>query len=90
MLAIATEIYRQNPGTPVTEWCAPLAAQIMKIFGITPENFIFVEHTPDLKSKLTFYGESFDLVSFVWDGNNFTNPEWTRLTPEQVDRMMEE
>jgi hypothetical protein len=90
MLAIATEIYRQNPGTPVTEWCAPLATQVMKTFGCTPENFIFVEHTPDLKSKLTFYDESFDKVSFEWDGTNFTNPKWTRLTPEQIDRMLEE
>jgi hypothetical protein len=29
-LAIATEIYRQNPGTPVTEWCAQLATRIMQ------------------------------------------------------------
>ncbi len=89
-LAIATEIYRQNPGTPVTEWVAPLATQILKTAGIPPEEFIFVEHTPDLRSKLTFYGESFDLLTFDWDGAQFTNPRWTRLTPEQVDRMMDE
>jgi hypothetical protein len=89
-LAIATEIYRQNPGTPVTEWCAPLATQVMNELKETPENFIFVEHTPDLKSKLTFYGESFDLVSFDWDRTRFTNPKWTRLDAEQVNKMMEE
>ena len=89
-LAIATEIYRQNPGTPVTEWCAPLATQVMKDLKETPENFIFVEHTPDLKSKLTFYGESFDLVSFGWDKDKFINPEWTRLSPDQINEMMEE
>jgi hypothetical protein len=90
MLAIATEIYRQNPGTPVTEWCAQLATQIMAGFQASPENFIFIEHTPDLKSKLTFYGETFDLVTFGWDGSGFVNPEWKRLTREQVDAMMEE
>ena len=89
-MAIATELYRQNPGTPVTEWCAPLATQIMKSIDCAPENFIFVEHTPDLKSKLTFYGESFDQLSFKWDGDNFTNPEWKRLTIEEVDRLLEE
>jgi hypothetical protein len=89
-LAIATEIYRQNPGTPVTEWCAPLATQVMKELKIEPENFIFVEHTPDLKSKLTFYGESFDLVSFDWEQDKFINPKWTRLTPGQVNKMMEQ
>jgi hypothetical protein len=88
-LAIATEIYRQNPGTPVTEWCAPLATQIMSELKCEPENFIFIEHTPDLKSKLTFYGETFDLLNFEVADNMLINPRWTRLTPEQVDQFME-
>jgi hypothetical protein len=88
-LVIATELYRQNPGTPVTEWCAPLASQILGEFRLNAENFIFVEHTPDLKSKLTFYGETFDLVTFDWDGTNFNNPKWKRLNREEVDLLME-
>lgn len=87
-MAIATEIYRQNPGTPVTEWCAPLASQILKNLDEKPENFIFVEHTPDLKSKLTFYGETFDLVDFEWDGTKFINPKWKRLSKENVDHLI--
>lgn len=90
LMAIATEIYRQNPGTAVTEWVAPLATQIMKEYGVTPGSFIFIEHTPDLKSKLTFYGETFDLVSFGWDGDNLVSPEWKRLDRETIDAMMEE
>ena len=90
ILGIATEIYRQNPGTPVTEWCAPLATQIMKTYNGTHERFIFVEHTPDMKSKQAFLKETFDLVNFDWDGDHFINPRWTRLTIEQVDKLMEE
>ena len=89
-LAIATEIYRQNPGTPVTEVVAPLASLILNKSGETPQNFIFIEHTPDLGSKLTFYGETFDMLKFDWNGDCFSNPVWKRLTKEQVDRMMEE
>lgn len=89
-LAIATEIYRQNPGTPVTEWCAPLATSIMNELHCPPEQFVFIEHTPDLGSKLSFYGESFDLVNFDWDGNSLTNPKWTRLTPAEVDAMIQD
>ncbi len=89
MLAIVTEIYRQNPGTAVTEWVAPLATRIMKEFKATPDHFIFVEHTPDLRSKLTFYGETFDLVQFAFNGNELISPKWTRLTREEVDAMME-
>lgn len=89
-LAIATELYRQNPGTAVTEWCAQLATQILKVQGCSPENLIFIEHTPDMGSKLAFYEETFDLVNFSWDGAQFTDPAWKRLTQAEVDRMMEE
>jgi hypothetical protein len=89
-LAIATEIYRQNPGTPVTEWCAPLATSIMNELQCTPEQFIFIEHTPDLRSKLAFYEETFDLVNFEWNGESLTLPKWTRLSPAEVDKMMED
>ena len=64
-LVIVTEIYRQNPGTPVTEWCAPLATQLLHELNCPPGEFIFIEHTPDLGSKLDFYGETFDLVNFL-------------------------
>ncbi|MCK9219662.1 MAG: hypothetical protein PHF97_09455 [Bacteroidales bacterium] len=88
LLVIATEIYRLNPGTPVTEWCAPLATRILKEFQGKPDHFLFIEHTPDLHSKLTFYGETFDLVKFEWNGESFFNPQWTRLSPNEVEAMM--
>jgi hypothetical protein len=89
ILAIATEIYRQNPGTPVTEWCAPLATSIMNELNCTPEQFIFIEHTPDLRSKLAFYEETFDQVNFEVKDQKLVNPKWSRLTPEQVDSLMQ-
>jgi len=89
ILAIATEIYRQNPGTPVTEWIAPLATLILRHINAQPEDMIFIEHTPDLGSKLTFYGETFDLVTFDWDGGKFVNPRWNRLSKAEVDQLME-
>ena len=88
-LAIATEIYRQNPGTPVTEWCSPLATTIMNELNCTPEQFIFIEHTPDLRSKLAFYEETFDQVNFEVKDQKLVNPKWSRLTPEQVDALMQ-
>jgi hypothetical protein len=87
-LAIATEIYRQNPGTPVTEWCAPLATRIMKELQCNPDLFIFIEHTPDLRSKLAFYEETFDLVNFEVADGALVQPRWTRLTAGQVDELM--
>ncbi len=89
-MVIATELYRQNPGTPVTEWVAPLATSILHDLQEKPSNFIFIEHTPDLRSKLTFYGETFDLVTFDTEGERLINPVWKRLDKSEIDRMMEE
>ncbi len=89
-LIIVTEIYRQNPGTPVTEWCAPLATRIMAEFQCPSDRCIFIEHTPDLGSKLTFYGETFDLVTFQPEGKDLVISKWTRLNPEEVDSLMDE
>ncbi len=89
-LVIVTEIYRQNPGTPVTEWCAPLATQLLHELNCPPGEFIFIEHTPDLGSKLDFYGETFDLVNFLPGEQVLTIAKWTRLTAEEVDSLMNE
>jgi hypothetical protein len=90
ILVIVSEIYRQNPGTAVTECVASIATGLLKKYTTNPDNFIFIEHSPDLKSKLTFYGETFDRVTFDWDGTSFSKPVWTRLSKEAVDAMMKE
>ena len=90
LLVIVTEIYRQNPGTAVTECVTTITTGFLNEYKVAPRNLIFIEHSPDLKSKLAFYGETFDLVSFEWDGNTFLNPVWTRLSREEVDAMMKE
>lgn len=87
-LVIATEIYRQNPGTPVTEWCAPLATGLLQETGCLPEQLIFIEHTPDVGSKLDFYEETFDMVNFIWNGSEFTDPRWQRIDASEVDKLM--
>ncbi len=88
VLVIVTEIYRQNPGTAVTECVTSLATTLMQEHNAGPDDFIFIEHSPDLRSKLSFYGETFDLVKFRWDGAAFTDPEWTRVSRDSVDAMM--
>ena len=88
VLVITTEIYRQNPGTPVTEWIAPLATMLLGHLQEQPENLIFIKHTPDLGSRLTFYGETFDRVVFDWNGDRFINPKWNRLSKADVDQLM--
>ncbi|MBM3404260.1 MAG: hypothetical protein FJY10_05165 [Bacteroidetes bacterium] len=87
---VVTELYTGNPGTSVTQWCAPLATTLIGEYGIEPEQLIFIERTPDTGSKLVFLRETFDRVSFTWDGIKYTSPEWQRLSREEVDKLLSE
>ncbi|MCD4682581.1 MAG: hypothetical protein K8R86_04790, partial [Bacteroidales bacterium] len=77
---IATELHTSNPGSSVTSWVDKLATELIKKYNLDQKKFIFIEHNPDRKSKLIFYKEIFDKVSFEWDGEKFINPSWKRIT----------
>ncbi len=87
-IVIATELYAENPGTSVTNFCAPLATQICRDFAINHDSMVFIVHTPDAKSKLTFLNENFFQVSFKWDGSKFIDPCWEQLDKARVDEML--
>lgn len=89
-LIIATELYDKNPGSSVTEWSDKLTLSVCKDYNIDPEKVIFIEHTPDKKSKLNFNNETFFQVDFKFDGNKFVDPDWTELNREDVDKLIEE
>lgn len=89
-IVIVTDLYEENPGTPVTEWNTKLAAQICKEFEIKPENLVFIERTPDKKTKLSFNKESFFRVYFEQDGINFNNPDWQELSKDEVNKLINE
>ncbi|HNX07848.1 MAG TPA: hypothetical protein PKL96_09715 [Bacteroidales bacterium] len=87
-IVIATELYAENPGTSVTNFCAPLATQICSEFAIDHNKVIFIVHTPDAKSKLTFLNESFFQVDFSWTGSKFTDPKWAQIEKTKVDELI--
>lgn len=87
-IVVATDLHEDNPGTAVTEFCAELADIICKEFSIKHDSLIFIEHTPELKSKLSHNSETFDIVSFNWNGDKFTNPDWKRITREDFLMMI--
>jgi hypothetical protein len=84
-IVFATELYAENPGTSVTQWCSQLAAAVCKDFDLKSERLYFIVHAPDTKSKLTFLNESFSLVRFTFDGEKFINPQWETITGKDVD-----
>ncbi|UCG27634.1 MAG: hypothetical protein JSV24_11790 [Bacteroidales bacterium] len=83
-IILVTEFYESNPGTSVTNWNTHLATELCLKFNINPENMIFIEHSPEMSSRFSFYKETFDLVSFDWDGSSFSNPRWKRISREEV------
>ncbi|MBN3890437.1 MAG: hypothetical protein HWQ43_15165 [Nostoc sp. JL31] len=48
------------------------------------DNFLFVEHYPRNKISKNEELEDFSLVQFNWDGQRFSQPRWSPLTPNIV------
>jgi hypothetical protein len=88
IIVIATELYAENPGTSVTNYCAQLAGIICSEHSIPTDKLMFIVHDPDSKSKLTFMNGFFYHVDFTWDGNKFIQPKWNQLEKSIVDNLI--
>ncbi len=87
-IVIATEIYLENPGTSVTEFCERLATLVVKDYGLSPEKTCFIVRTPENNSKLSFLNEFFSCAHMEWDGQKFGKPRWEPLEKSVVDEMI--
>ncbi len=89
-VVIVTDLYHENPGTSITEFCTQLATIIAKEKNININKMIFIQHNPDLGSKYDFLVESFDLVKFEIVNNEFQNPKWENISKEDVEKIINE
>jgi hypothetical protein len=80
---LVSELYKDNPGTSITQVTTSLAMQVCVKLGIAPENLIYIEHSPDMNSRLSFYSEEFYKVTFELADGEFINPSWQMLTMEE-------
>jgi hypothetical protein len=80
---LVSELYQNNPGTSITQVTTSLAMQICKKLNIDPSNLIYIEHSPDMNSKLSFYDEEFYKVNFQISDGKFVNPSWQVLTMDE-------
>lgn len=87
-IVIVTELYDSNPGNSVTSWIHELATGFINEFRVEPGKLILIVHNPDRKSSLEFLKETFDIVSFEWNGEKFTNASWKRITKKDVDNLI--
>ncbi len=88
VIIICTELYNSNPGTSVTRWVTQLANTICDLRKIDPESVKFIVHIPDRNSKLEFYKETFDLVSFKIEYGKCTDPVWNKISKIAVDNLL--
>jgi hypothetical protein len=80
---LVSELYQDNPGTSITQITTSLAMQVCEKLNINPENLIYIEHCPDMNSKLSFYNEEFYKVNFELLDGKFVNPSWQMLTIDE-------
>ena len=80
---LVSELYQDNPGTSITQVTTSLAMQVCEKFNIDPNNLIYIEHCPDMNSKLSFYNEEFYKVNFKLIDGKFVNPSWQMLTMDE-------
>ncbi|MFW5793119.1 MAG: hypothetical protein ACOCWC_02455 [Bacteroidota bacterium] len=87
-IVIVTDLYEENPGTSITEYCAQLAGIITSDKNLDPARLLLILHNPDLGSKYEFMSETFDIVHFDIVDDNFSNPKWERISREQIERLL--
>lgn len=88
VIVIVTELYQDNPGSDVTNVSVSLATQICDKFNIPFEHLVYVECSPNMNSKLSFYDEEFFRVHFDIQEGKLVNPVWTKLSTEETIRFI--
>jgi len=80
---IVTELYQDNPGTSVTYAGKSLAKQICEAKGLSFQDIVYLECTPDTNSVLSFYDEQYYQITF----NDSPQANYRRLSQEEVARL---
>ncbi len=90
VIVIVTELYQDNPGSDITNVSVSLATQICSKFNISFENLVYVECSPNMNSKLSFYDEEFFRVHFDIQEDKLINPAWAKLSAEETIRFIKQ
>lgn len=82
-VVIATEL-ADNEGMSITNAYEWLASRITQEYELDPQRTRFIEHY----SAASYVGgsipDTYDEVSFVWNGREAHNPQWRRLQGEKL------
>jgi len=89
-IVMVSELYKDNPGTSIAQVSASLAMQICREYGLDHSRIVYLEHNPNMHSKLSFYDEELFLVHFEINDPELKNPCWERLSPEQLRSILDD
>ncbi|KAB7726488.1 hypothetical protein F5984_24545 [Rudanella paleaurantiibacter] len=84
-LVIASET---GVGMSVTNAAELIATEVVNRCKLDPVRLLFVEHYPESQRPKP-YGESFDLVTFTWDGTTARNPDWRNLPNDEFEQILQ-
>jgi hypothetical protein len=88
-IVIVTELYQDNPGSSITSVSASLAMQIAEKYNIDPARMIYIESSPEMHSKLSFYDEEYYRVMFEYLDGKLSNPSWQKLSKEEFMQLVQ-
>lgn len=80
---VVSELYQDNPGTSITQASYVLAKQICEKYGLVLEDIVYIEHNPDMDSKLSFYNEEYFEVKF----NDSLQASYRKLTEVEIKNL---
>jgi hypothetical protein len=89
-VTVVSELYRENPGTTITDVPVQLATQICEKYSIDNNSLIYIEHNPETITKLSFYEEEFFRVHFKVTDNKLSNPEYDKISKSDLDSLLEQ
>ncbi len=90
-VVLATEL-EPSPGASVTNTAERWATEACRQYHLNPFQTIFIENYDRRKTKIdpSFAPESFDFVSFTWDGDQAHDPVWRHAGRSAVEALIQD
>jgi hypothetical protein len=90
MVVIVTEL-PDNIGMSVTNAAELIATLAVKQYDLDPETMIWIEHYPDRhppgREGDRMFDETFDMVTFRWEGGTALTPQWKPSSRAHVEQL---
>jgi hypothetical protein len=87
-VVIVSELYRDNPGTTITDVPVQLATQVCNKYSIDINSLVYIEHNPETITKLSFYEEEFFRVRFTVTDGILADPAYEKISKSDLELLL--